>query len=197
VLTTGSIALAQTGTPSSKATAAINIAVGCSVSGTSDTGDTVPLTCHDVFSGASVDLTPDNFATIMASTVKFSNSESLFVSPSLVTGLYTNTKTKTSTGSTSTAGAMGSVYLRAVLEDSAGNIVQYADPIDDCSTQILGCQQDRCRAFGVILDSRVQTLSQTLSNCVAIIGTSTGTCSLNSTVQLILQRACIASTSFR
>ena len=130
---TASSAFAQNGTPSSKATAAISTAVGCTVGGTSNIGDTVPMTCHDIFSGAAVDVTPDNFATIMTTTVKVSNSESLFVSPSLVTGLYTNTKTKTSTGSTSTAVAMGSVYERAVLEDANGNVVQIADPVADCT----------------------------------------------------------------
>jgi len=44
------------------------------------------------------DVTPDNFARIMKSTVKLSNSQSLFVTPSLVTGLYTSTKTKSSAG---------------------------------------------------------------------------------------------------
>src|SRR5215470_4473637 len=117
LLLTASVAFAQ-GTPSSKATAAINTSVGCVVKGTSNIGDPVPIDCHDIFSGASVNVTPDNFAEIMKTTVKVSNSQSLFVSPSLVTALYTNTKTKTSTGGTSTATAMGSVYMRAVLKDS-------------------------------------------------------------------------------
>jgi hypothetical protein len=34
-------------------------------------------------------VTPDNFAPVMDATVKVSNSESLFVSTSMVTGLYT------------------------------------------------------------------------------------------------------------
>src|SRR5262249_19452694 len=103
-------ALAQTA--SSKATAAINTAVGCVVSNADSLG-TAPMTCHDVFSGAVVEVTPDNFATIMSSPIKVSNSQSLFVSPSLVTGLYTNTTTKTHTGSTSTATASGGVFMRA------------------------------------------------------------------------------------
>ena len=69
---TASSAFAQNGTPSSKATAAISTAVGCTVGGTSNIGDTVPMTCHDIFSGAAVDVTPDNFATIMTTTVKVS-----------------------------------------------------------------------------------------------------------------------------
>src|SRR5437899_4583617 len=115
-------AVAQNGTPSSKATAAINTTVGCTMTATTTIGDTLPQTCHDVFSGAAVPVTADNFAQIMQSTVKLSNSQSLFVTPSLVTGLYTSTKVKSSPGGgASTAIAMGGVYLRAVLTDSAGN----------------------------------------------------------------------------
>ncbi len=101
-------------TASSKATAAINTGVGCTSTGVSTIGGTLPVTCHDIFSGASVPVTPDNFVPVMTSTMKVSNSQSIFVSPSLVTGLYTNTTTKTHTGSTSTAMAAGGVYLRAV-----------------------------------------------------------------------------------
>ena len=42
------------GTPSSKATAAINTSVACAVKGTSNMGDPVPVDCHDVFSGDAV-----------------------------------------------------------------------------------------------------------------------------------------------
>ena len=62
------------------------------------TGDTVPQSCPDIFSGAAVPVTPDNFATVMSSTSKVSNSQSLFVSPSLVTGLYTQTENEEQSG---------------------------------------------------------------------------------------------------
>src|SRR6267154_1083931 len=100
---------------SSKATAAINTAVGCTFSAQTTIGDTLPVTCHEIFSGTSVPVTPDNFATVMSSTIKISNSQSLFVSPSMVTGLYTQTKTRTSPGTTSTAVAEGGVFLRAIV----------------------------------------------------------------------------------
>lgn len=188
------VAAAQNGTPSSKATAAINTAVSCVVKGVSNIGDTIPIECKDVFSGLGTDVTQDNFAEVMATTVKLSNSQSLFVSPSLVTGLYTNTKTKTSTGSTSTAVAMGAVYLRAVLYacDSSGENCSttaiIAEPVKSCDTDILGCHADANGDFGVVLDSRVQTLTQELSNCVVNIGgVNVGTCSFTSTIQLILE----------
>lgn len=183
---TAVMAYAQ-GTPSSKATAAINTAVSCTVNGTSNIGDPVPVTCHDVFSGAAVDVTPDNFAEVMKTTVKVSNSQSLFVSPSLVTGLYTNTKTKTTTGSTSTATATGAVYLRAVLKNSAGDVVAIGYPAAVCTNEILGCAADANNNFGVILDSRVQTLTQSLSECVVSAGVLTGTCTFDSTIGLLLQ----------
>src|SRR5258708_19145800 len=78
-----SLATFGQGTPSSKATAAINTSVACTVKGTSNIGDTIPVDCHDIFTGNPVVVDPDNFSEIMKTTVKVSNSQSLFVSPSL------------------------------------------------------------------------------------------------------------------
>ena len=184
-----SLALAQNA--SSKASAAMNTAVGCTVSNQTTIG-TAPMSCHDIFSGNSVAVTPDNFATIMTTPMKLSASQSLFVSPSLVTGLYTNTQTKTHTGSTSTATASGGVYMRAVLTDpNTGAVVRIADPVAVCTNDILGCQASSSGDFGVTLDSRVQTLTQTLSTCVVnvVVGgvAGSGTCDFDLTTQLILQ----------
>lgn len=180
------------GLPSSKATAAVNTAVSCKVANQSTITGTVPLTCKDIWSGNPSPVTSDNFATIMSVPMKLSASQSLFVSPTLVTGLYTQTTTKTSTGSTSKATAMGGVYLRAVLAtDAAGlNVVRVADPVGMCTNDILGCQKVG-NDYGVVLDQRIQSLSQTLSDCVVNVtsgGTPlTGTCSFDSTLDLILQ----------
>ena len=183
------LAIAQNA--SSKASAAINTAVGCTVSNATTIG-TAPLSCHDIFSGASVPVTPDNFVTIMSTPMKVSASQSLFASPSLVTGLYTSTTTKSHTGSTSTATASGGVYMRAVLTDpNTGAIVKIADPVAVCSNDILGCQASSSGDFGVTLDSRIQTLTQTLSDCVVnvVVGgvAGSGTCDFDLTTQLILQ----------
>jgi hypothetical protein len=129
----------------------------------------------------------------MEKPMKLSNSQSLFVTPSLVTGLYTRTRTKTSTGSTSTAQAMGAVYLKAQLVDAAGNVI-VAAPLSACADGVLGCSNLGTVSdpnWGVLLDSRIQTLSQELSECVVnattIDGTSvTGTCTFTSTIDLIL-----------
>jgi len=149
--------------------------------------------CVNLFSGAAVTPTPDNFIPIMTTSIKVSNSQSLFVTPSLVTGLYTNTAVKThtsgGTGSTSTAVATGGVYLRAVLYDESGNMI-VAYPLAACSAgDIFGCvavPSTSTTDYGVVLDQRVQTLSQTLSGCTVSTG---GTCSFDLTTQLILQTA--------
>ena len=181
-------------TASSKATAAVNTAVGCTVTNATNIG-TLPMTCHDIFSGASVAVTPDNFAPVMDATVKVSNSESLFVSTSMVTGLYTSTTTKTKTGSTSTVTAMGGVYERAVLLDGAKNVVATAFPVAECTAMVLGCQSIG-GSFGVTLDSRVQTLTQSLSDCVVNVGILSGTCSFSSTIGLVLQTTSAHSFDF-
>src|SRR5437879_13618906 len=126
------------------------------------------------------------------------SSLSLSVPPSLVSALYTTTKTKTSSGGSGTDTAAGSVDLRAVLRDPTTKaLVQIADPIADCTDQILGCTKDTSGDFGVVLDSRVQTLSQTLSTCVVtVLGTAGGSCNFDSTLQLVLQTTSAHSFSF-
>ncbi len=180
-------ALAQ----SSKATAAYNTAVGCTFKATTNIGDTLPVSCVDIFSGTAAEVTADNFVTIMSNTIKLSNSQSLFVSPSLVTGLYTQTKTKTTTGSSSTAIAEGGVFLRAVVVNQATGVETVGYPVAVCSPGVLGCQLVGGQNYGVVLDSRVQTLTQQLSDCVVnvVVGgvSGSGTCQFDSTIDLILK----------
>ncbi len=182
--------------PSYKATAAVNTAVGCTATSSSSPGITAVLDCHDIWSGNATAVTPDNFATIMSVPIKVSNSQSLFASPSLVTGLYTQTLVTAKTGGgKSTATAEGGVFLRAVLStDAAGlKVVQVADPVGMCDNDILGCQKvgGQNGSFGVVLDSRIQTLSQELSNCVVnvVVGgvPISGICSFSSTIDLLLK----------
>jgi hypothetical protein len=177
----GTAAFAQ----NAKATAAINTAVGCTVANATTLG-TAPMTCHDVFSGAAVAITPDNFVTIMSAPMKVSNSQSLFVSPSLVTGLYTSTSVSTKPGTKSSSTAEGGVYLRAVLTDGAGNILQIADPVAICTNDILGCHGTPGGVYGVVLDNRIQTLTQSINDCVVTVGLTSGSCTFDLTTQLIL-----------
>lgn len=192
-------ALAQNA--SSKATAAINTAVYCTMTSQTNniSGVVIPASCQDVFSGAAVTATPDDFIPIMSASIKVSNSQSLFATPSLVSGLYTNTAVKSTTGgSKSTATAEGGVYLRAVLRDPATNkVVMVADPIAVCANDILGCEQSANGDWGVTLDARIQTLSQQLSSCgVTISGVVAGSCSFDLTTQLILQTTSAHSFGF-
>jgi hypothetical protein len=132
---------------SSKATAAINtVSVSCPSNST-----TATTSCST------------GWTNVMKSTIKTSNIADLFVSPSLVTGLYTSTQVKgNGTGSTSSATAMGTVEVRVVLDpvfDSNGNVV----------SGTFG-QPDKTGS-GVIFDQRIQTLTANLGNiftdCIA------------------------------
>jgi hypothetical protein len=124
----------------------------------------------------------------MASTIKVSNSQSLFVSPSLVAGLYTETKTRTSPGTTSTAVASGGGFLRAIVTNQASGVQQIGWPVAACTADLLGCHADANGIFGVTLDTRVQSLTQSISNCiVTVAGTSGGTCSFDLTTDLMLK----------
>jgi hypothetical protein len=164
--------------------------VGCTFAAQTTIGDTVPVTCHDIFTGTAVPVTPDSFAEIMRSTIKVSNSQSLFVSPSLVTGLYTQTKTRTSPGASSTATAAGGVFLRAIVTNQATGEVQVGYPVAACKPGVLGCELVGGK-YGVTLDSRVQTLTQDISTCVVnvVVGgvAGTGTCDFTSTIDLMLK----------
>ncbi|NMG45761.1 hypothetical protein GPA22_18755 [Aromatoleum toluvorans] len=176
------------GTPSSKATADINTLVKCTMSTatSNDGGAQIPQSCVNLYTGAEV-ATQNEWVTIMEKPVKLSNSQSLVVSPSLVTGLYTQTRTKTSTNSTSTAQAMGGVYMKAVLTDDAGNEI-VAAPLSSCSSGVLGCQEV-AGDWGVQLDTRIQTLTQSLSTCTVMDMTGTtqiGTCDFTSIIDLVL-----------
>lgn len=181
------------GLSSSKATAQINTLVKCNMTTATNDDATavIPGSCVELFSGATV-ATKNEWIPIMRKPLKLSNSQSIFVSPSLVTGLYTRTRTKTTTGGTSTAVAEGAVYLRAVLEDADGNLLKVAAPISACNSDIFGCADPaEDSKWGVTLDARVQSLTQELSACVIdvtdIAGTNNGSCTFTSTIDLLLK----------
>ena len=101
------------GLPSSKATADINTLVKCNMTtATNDDGTAViPASCVNLWTGATVgEQRRSGIRDLLSKPVKLSNSQSLFISLSLVSGLYTRTRTKTQDGSTSTAQAMGAVF---------------------------------------------------------------------------------------
>src|SRR5947207_808457 len=178
-------AMAQSGTPSSKATAAVNTLVRCTMSAASNEGITLPASCVELFSGSAVPVVGGTWIEIASTPVKLSNSQSLFVSPSLVSGLYTRTRTKTSDGSTSTAQAEGAVYLRVALIDANGRQI-VAEPLARCSASILGCTQ-KSNYWGVVLDSRIQSLTQDITACTVLVDSISGTCDFTSTIDFIFQ----------
>jgi hypothetical protein len=95
------------------------------------------------------------------------------------------------TGGTSTAEAMGAVYMRALLIDSNGNPI-YAAPLTYCNAGILGCAPNAA-GWGVLLDARIQTLTQSISQCIVdvatIVGANDGTCTFTSTIDLVTKTA--------
>src|SRR5215471_9784012 len=171
------------GTVSSKATAAINDAVGCTATGeqvVNGTASTLVVNCTDLFHHGAVPVTADNYAPIMDAVIKLSNSQSLFVGASEVTGLYTNTSVTTHGNQQSTATAEGGVYLRAVACPYTGSgntanlgycvpflagpavstAVNFGFPGASCPATVnlsttLGCAPGQ----GVVLDQRLQSLT--------------------------------------
>jgi len=209
-------ALAQNNLPSSKQTADISSMVVCKMSQdkTVDVDIDLPASCTDIFNGQSVPTDSGGWVKIMEKPLKIPNSNSLFVNVSLVTGLYTQTATKTNTATlpttvnSSTSTAMGGVYLRAVVEDAFGNKI-LASPLNLCSGDnvqaVYGCFSPTNGAadsdWGVILNARVQTLTQALSNCVVnvtvpTVGDVVGACTLTSTIDLILNTTSAHSFNF-
>jgi hypothetical protein len=79
------------------------------------------------------------------------------------------------------------VYLRAVLIDSEGNEI-VAEPLARCTDSILGCTQ-KSNYWGVVLDSRIQTLTQDITACTVLVDGASGTCDFTSTIDFVLQTA--------
>ena len=221
---------AMAGTASSQATAAVNdTVVGCAATGATVTTtggqNTYAVNCTDLFNHQAVKTTADAYAPVMDTVIKVSNSQSLFVAASEVTGLYTQTTTKTKTGGgTSKATAEGGVFERVVAcpytgtsntaplgscINSGGGLVggsEIAYPGADCqggtpgktaSTALLGC----ANGGGVVLDQRIQTLTTSISDCIVNVKTSggntlTGTCSFTETIGLTLNTTSVHSVNY-
>lgn len=118
--------------------------------------------------------------TVMAAALKTSTTTDLFVSPSLVTGIYTNTQVKGKTSgdpASETATAVGSVSVRVLL-DCVGcadkGQAQTAVP-----TFAAAAYPDTAGG-GVVFDSRIQQLTATLGQAITStcldLTTLTNTC---------------------
>jgi hypothetical protein len=100
--------------------------------------------------------------TVMNASLKASTNKTLFVSPSLITGLYTNTQTK-GNGSSQTATAAASVAVRVLLDctNCGGNGAMQTQP---ASFTAAGFPD--AGGSGIVFDARIQQLTTTLGQAI-------------------------------
>jgi hypothetical protein len=129
--------------------------------------------------------------TVMTANLKASQTTSFFISPSLVTGLYTNTQVKGSntTATSQTASASGVVSVRVLL-DCTNCVAPGQAQITGAVYPAAG-QPDPDGA-GIVFDARIQQLTATLgqaitTNCLNLV-LLTNTCQPE-VIDLILSTA--------
>jgi hypothetical protein len=109
--------------------------------------------------------------TVMNTSLKTSTNKTLFVSPSLITGLYTNTQVK-GNGSSQTATAVASVAVRVLLDcTNCGN----AGSTQTSAATFAAAGYPDAGGSGIVFDARIQQLTATLGNAI------TNTCLTNLT----------------
>ncbi len=100
--------------------------------------------------------------TVMNAAVKTSTNKTLFVSPSLVTGLYTNTQVK-GNGSSQTATAVASVAVRVLLDcTNCGN----SGALQTQAAQFTVPGFPDAGGSGIVFDARIQQLTATLGQAI-------------------------------
>lgn len=179
----GSVASAQNSTSPQGGTAVYDGAAACvgsSFQAGSNTG-LLPPPCTDGSKNGS-------WFTVMTASLKASTNKTFFVSPSLITGLYTNTqvsgKTSGSPGS-ETATAVASVAVRVLLD--CNGCANAGQPQVQNVTWAMagypdaGSGQPNQGGSGVIFDARIQQLTATLgqaitSGCLTFTTTLSNTC---------------------
>lgn len=114
--------------------------------------------------------------TVMNASIKTSTNKTLFVSPSLITGVYTNTQVKGgSSGTSQTATAVASVAVRVLLDCS--NCAAIASP-QLSPADFTAAGYPDAAGSGIVFDARIQQLTATLgsvitSTCITNITTCT------------------------
>jgi hypothetical protein len=111
--------------------------------------------------------------TVMNASVKTSTNKTLFVSPSLVTGIYTNTQVK-GNGASQTATAVASVAVRVLLD--CANCSSVGSPQTLPALFPAGAGFPDQSGSGIVFDARIQQLTAVLgqaitSTCIADITT--------------------------
>ena len=131
--------------------------------------------------------------TVMTSSLKTSNTTDLFISPSLVTGLYTETLVKGSTtGTSQTAAATGSVAVRVLIDCT--NCADKGTVQPGAATYGAAAQPDPSGS-GVVFDARIQQLSATLGQVITSTCLTTNTCTAEQ-IDLILSTTSAHSFNF-
>jgi hypothetical protein len=132
--------------------------------------------------------------TVMNASIKTSTNKTLFVTPSLVTGVYTNTSVKGgSSGTSQTATAVASVAVRVLLDCS--NCVGVGEP-QAIAANFTAAGYPDAAGSGIVFDARIQQMTATLGSVI------TSTCLTNITtctpeqIDLILSTTSAHSFSF-
>lgn len=130
---------------------------------------TVPPPCLDSSNNG-------QWFTVMNSSLKTSNTTDLFIAPSLVTGLYTDTQVKGGSTTSQTAAASGSVAVRVLLDCGGCAAPGHAQGVTIPTFAIAG--QPDPSGTGIVFDARIQQLTATLgsvitTDCLAALNTCT------------------------
>jgi hypothetical protein len=160
-------AQAQNGTSTSPQGAA-GIYTGSAVCASSSSGLTPSIsTCTDNSNNGL-------WFTVMNASVKTSTTTDLFISPSLVTGLYTETQVKgSSAGTSQTAAATGSVAVRVIIDCT--NCAPAGKAQSGLASFAAAAQPDP-KGTGIVFDARIQQLTATLGQVVTSACLTTNTC---------------------
>jgi hypothetical protein len=142
------------------------VCVGANFNQTPST--TVPPPCLDNTNNG-------QWFTVMNSSLRTSNTTDLFISPSLVTGLYTDTQVKGNSTTSQTAAATGSVAVRVLIDCT--NCAAVGAPQAALAVFTTAGQPDPL-GTGIVFDARIQQLSATLgsvitTDCIAAVNTCT------------------------
>ena len=131
--------------------------------------------------------------TVMNASVKTSSTTDLFISPSLVTGLYTETQVKgSSAGTSQIAAATGSVAVRILIDCSTctpPGTAQLEHP-----TYAAAAQPDP-NGTGVVFDARIQQLTATLGQVITSTCLTANNCT-NEQIDLVLDTTSAHSFNF-
>ena len=186
------------------ATLSVGTAWGQNGTSTSPQGAAGIYTGNAVCASSSSGLTPsiqtctDNannglWFTVMNASVKTSATTDLFVSPSLVTGLYTETQVKGgSSGTSQIAAATGSVAVRVLIDCS--NCATPGNAQSGLASYAAAGQPDP-NGSGIVFDARIQQLTATLGQVITTSCLAANTCT-NEQIDLVLDTTSAHSFNF-